>query len=103
MLSVERRNISETPTKKGLLSSITQPRGEIDVSQFVKAYKASMVLSGEIPEGKCTNISTSAAVLSSIFFILIFPLSLAFKIESIKDDVLVPKGISDITKVFLSN
>ena len=49
-----------------------------------------MVLSGEIPEGRCTKISTSAAVLSSIFFTLIFPLSLAFRIESIKEEVLVP-------------
>ena len=66
----------------------------MDDSQAVNAYNASMVLSGEIPLGKWTRISTSAAVLSSIFLILILPLSLAFKIESIKEEVVVLKGIS---------
>ena len=75
----------------------------MDDSQLVKAYKASMVLSGDNPEGKCTKISTSAAVLSSIFLTFIFPLSFAFKIESIRDDVVVANGISVITNVFLSN
>lgn len=69
MFSVERLSISDTPIKLGLLSSIIQPKGEMEVSHAVKAYNASMVLSGEIPDGKCTNISTSAAVLSSIFLI----------------------------------
>ena len=36
----------------GLLSSITQPKGATEVSQAVKAYKASMVLSGETPGNK---------------------------------------------------
>ena len=85
------------------MSSITQPKGEIDDSQLVKANKASIVLSGDKPAGKCINISTSAAVLSSIFLTFIFPLSLAFKIESISEDVVVPNGISEITKVFLSS
>ena len=62
-----------------------------------------MVLSGEEPLGKCTNISTSAAVLSSTFFILILPLSLAFSIESMRVLVVVVKGISVITRVLLSN
>ena len=44
-----------------------------------------MVLSGEIPLGRYTRISTLAAVLSSMRLIFIFPLSLAFKIESIKE------------------
>ncbi len=61
-----------------------------------------MVLSGDTLLGKCTNISTSEAVLSSIFFIFIFPLSLAFKIESINVVVVVEKGISEITNEFLS-
>jgi len=52
----------------------------MDDSQLVNAYNASMVLSGDNPEGKCTNISTSAAVLSSIFLTLILPLSLAFNL-----------------------
>lgn len=49
-----------------------------------------MVLSGEIPEGRCTNISTVAAVLSSIFLIFILPLSFAFNMESMSEEVLVP-------------
>src|SRR5690606_4443427 len=91
------------PINNGLLSSITHPKGDMGVSQLVNAYKASIVLSGEIPGGKCTKISTFAAVLSSILLIFILPLSLAFKIESIKVDVLVPKGISVMAKVYLSN
>ena len=61
-----------------------------------------MVLSGEIPLGRCTNISTSLAVLSSTFRIFIFPFSLALRIESISEEVVVPKGISVMTKVALS-
>ena len=38
-----------------------------------------MVLSGEIFPGRWIRISTSLEVLSSIFLILILPLSLAFK------------------------
>ena len=87
---MDRRSISETPMNKGLLSSMTQPNGEMEFSQLVKAYKASMVLSGDNPEGRCIKISTSAAVLSSIFLIFILPLSLALRIESIKEDVVVP-------------
>ena len=45
---------------------LPQPKGEIDDSQAVNAYNASMVLSGEIPLGKWTKISTSAASLKSI-------------------------------------
>ena len=86
-------SISETPINKGLLFSITHPRGDIDVSQDENAYNPSMVLSGDTPVGKCIKISTSLAVLSSIFLILILPLSFAFKIESISDDVVVEKGI----------
>ena len=68
----------------GLLFSIIQPSGEIDTSQLVKANSPSIVLSGETPFGRWIRISTSEAVLSSIFLILILPFSLAFKIESIK-------------------
>ena len=93
VLSVEILNISEIPIKQGLLSIITQLSGEIEDSQSVKAYSASIVLSGEIPGGRYINISTFSAVLSSIFLILIFPLSLAFSILSINDEVLVEKGI----------
>ena len=83
------------------MSSITHPRGDIEFSQEVKAKSASIVLSGEIPAGKCTRISTSAAVLSSIFLILILLFSLALRIESINDEVVVPNGTSVITNVFL--
>ena len=54
--------------KWGLFSLITQVFGEIEDSQEVKAYNASIVKSGEIPGAKWMIISTSAAVLSSIFF-----------------------------------
>ena len=52
VLSVDLIKISETPKKDGLLFSIIHDRGEIDVSQLVKAYNASIVLSGDIPFGK---------------------------------------------------
>ena len=78
---------------KGLLFSITQPNGAMDVSQAVNAYKASIILSGETPGVKWIKISTSAAVLSSIFLTLIFPFSFAFKILSINVEVFVENGI----------
>ena len=62
-----------------------------------------MVLSGDMSFGRCIKISTWEEVLSSMRLILILPWSLAFKILSINEDVFVPKGISFITKVFLSN
>ena len=101
--SVLRRNTSETVRKCGLLSSITQVMGEIAVSQAVKAYSASIVLSGDVPLGKCTNISTLAAVLSSTFLIFILPFSLAFSIESISEVVVVVNGISVMQSVLLSS
>ena len=58
VLSVERLNISLTPMKSGLLSSMIQPKGDIEDSQAEKAYRASMVLSGEIPAGRWIKIST---------------------------------------------
>ena len=45
--SAERRRISETPRKCGFSSQITHEFGEIDTSQSVKAYRASMVLSDD--------------------------------------------------------
>ena len=103
VLSVDLRNISLTPIKRGLSSSMIQPSGEIEVSQAVNAKRASMVLSGDILAGRWIRISTSAAVLSSILLIFILPLSLAFKMESIREDVVVLNGISRMTKVFLSS
>ena len=44
--------ISETPRKRGVSASIMEEFGEIDTSQSVNAYKASMVLSGETPGAK---------------------------------------------------
>ena len=79
-----------------------QDNGEIESSQSVKLYKASMVLSGEIPEGNEIAISTNSEVLSSTFLILILPFSFAFKIELINEVVVVVKGISVICNVFLS-
>ena len=73
------------------------------ISQSVKAYNASMVISGETPGANCISISTSLAVLSITFLILILPVSLAFKILSIKPPVVVEYGISLINNVFLSN
>ena len=61
-----------------------------------------MAKSGLIPDANCTSISTSFAVLSMTFLTLIFPLSLALMILSISDPVVVPKGISLISKVDLS-
>src|ERR1017187_5783305 len=82
---------------------ITQAFGEIEISQSVNAYNASMVISGEIPGARSMLISTSAAVLSVTFFILIFPLSFALMMLSISWVVVVPYGTSFINKVFLSN
>ena len=48
-----------------------------------------IVCVGEIPFGNVIVISTSSAVLSSIFLIFIFPLSFALIIESIKVVVVV--------------
>ena len=101
--SVEWRSTSLTVRKCGLSSLITQQFGEILISQSVKAYKASMVLSEETPGARCTKISTSLAVLSSTFLILIFPLSFAFRMDSITVEVVFPYGISEITNVLLSS
>ena len=43
---------SLTPINFGLSSTITQALGEIDTSQSVNAYKASIILSGDTPAGK---------------------------------------------------
>ena len=99
--SVDFFKTSLTPIKIGLWFSIIQLNGDIETSQLVKAKRASIVLSGDTPEGKWINISTSDDVLSSIFLTLIFPLSFAFKIDSIRDDDVVVKGICEITRVFL--
>ena len=49
------------------------------------------------------TISTFSAVLSSIFLILILPLSVADMIDSIRVVVLVENGSSVITKVLVSS
>jgi hypothetical protein len=64
--------ISETVRNSGLSPTITQALGEIETSQSVKAYSASMVLSGETSLLSRILISTLSDVLSSIFLILIF-------------------------------
>ena len=80
MFSVDIFKISETPKKTGLLSFITHEIGDKEISQSENLYKASIVFSIDTPGGSVINISTFSAVLSSTFFIFIFPLSLAFKI-----------------------
>lgn len=70
-------------------------------SQSVKAYSASIVLSDEVPGARCTSISTLAAVLSSTLRILIFPLSTAFRMESMTVEVVLPYGISVMASVFV--
>ena len=79
-----------TERKCGFLLSMTQQLGEMFTSQSVKAYKASSVLSDDTPGVRCTKISTFPAVLSSTFLTLIFPFSMAFRIESINEDVVFP-------------
>jgi hypothetical protein len=96
VLLVEIFNISETPINKGLLSSITQPRGATDVSQAESKEGQLFYLRNS---KRWIKISTSAAVLSSIFWFLFYP-SHYFKILSINVVVLVENGIWVITKVF---
>ena len=62
-----------------------------------------MVLSGDTLAGSVIAISTFSAVLSSIFFILIFPFSFALIMEEIREVVVVEKGISEIIRVLLSS
>ena len=52
-----------------------------------KGIQASSVLSDETPGARCTRISTLSAVLSSTFRTLILPFSIAFRIESISEEV----------------
>ncbi len=96
------RRISETPRNAGVLPSIIQALGDIETSQSVNAYNASTVWSTETPAGNWISISTRSAVLSTTFRILILPLSLALRIESIIPPVVVPKGISRMMRAFLS-
>ena len=102
VLSVQCFRMSFTSIKCGLSPKIIQALGEILTSQSVNAYRASMVLSVEIPGASWISISKSLAVLSTTFFIFIFPLSFAFMMESIMLPVVVPNGISFIKSVFLS-
>ena len=66
---------------------MTQQFGEIDTSQLVNEYSASIVTSGDTPLTKLIIISIFSAVLSSILFIFNLPELFAFTIESIKLDV----------------
>ena len=69
---------------------ITQALGESATSQLVKAYRASMVLSGDTSFCSVMLISTPLLDMSSTFLILILPLSLALMIESIRLSVVCP-------------
>ena len=101
--SVECFSTSLTVRNCGLLSSITQQLGDMLISQSEKAYSASSVLSLDTPGASCTCISTFDAVRSSTWRALIFPLSMAFSIESIMVSVVFENGISRITSVLLSS
>ena len=90
MLSTDFFSTSLTLRKCGLLSSMTQQLGDMLISQSVKAYNASIVLSEEVPGARCTRISTLADVLSSTLRTFIFPLSTAFRMESITVEVVFP-------------
>ena len=100
--SVDILRISFTDMKWGFSSEITHAFGERDTSHAVKAYRASIVLSGDASGSKWTIISTCAAVLSSTRLILIFPASLASRIDSIIFPVVFVNGISVIVRVLRS-
>ena len=85
------------------MSTITHAFGDMDTSQSVKAYRASMVLSGDTSFGRWMTMFTFPAVRSSIFLILIFPFSFAFRMESMTICVVFPNGISVMAMVFLSS
>ena len=78
----------------------TKWKSETDLSFARKDTVIAVVLGGIV--SMCIIISASAEVLSSIFLTFILPLSFAFKIESIKELVEVPNGISWIIKVLAS-
>ena len=101
--STDIRKSSLTLVKTGFLSCTTQQLGEILISQSVKAYSASMVLSDELPGANCTSMRASSAVKSSTLRILIFPFCTARVIVSMILDVVVPYGISVIIRVLLSS
>src|SRR5574344_755306 len=69
--SVLDRITSLTVRNCGFLSLMTQQFGEMLISQSVKAYSASSVLSEDTPGDRCTRISTFAAVRSSTLRTLI--------------------------------
>ena len=62
-------NISETPIKLGDSFSIIHDNGDIDISQSVNRYSASIVLSGEIPVGIVIQISTLSQNIAKIIWI----------------------------------
>ena len=93
---------SSTARNRGVLLIITQQFGDILTSQLVNANRASIATSDETPCFKWTNISTSLAVLSSTFFILIFPETFAFRMVSIRLPVVVLYGTDVMESVDLS-
>ncbi len=68
---------------------MTHELGEIDTSQLVNAYRASMVLSLDSSFATWITISTLSAVRSSTRLILILPFSLALMIDSLTDSEVV--------------
>ena len=71
--SVEWRSTSLTPRNSGFSPTITQQLGEMDTSQSVKAYNASIALSDEVPGSRFTNMRAFCEVLSVTLRIFIFP------------------------------
>ena len=101
--STDKRSKSLTVVKIGFLSCTTQQLGDIFTSQSVNAYKASIVLSDELPGANCTSMRASSAVKSSTLRTLILPFCTARMIVSMIFVVVVPNGISVIISVLLSS
>ena len=100
--SADAASTSLTVRNCGFLSLMTQQLGEMLISQSVKAYRASSVLSEDTPGARCTRISTLEAVRSSTLRAFILPRLTAFVIESIRVSEVLEYGISRITSVFWS-
>ena len=95
VLWVESRSSSWTLKNLGFSWEITQHSGEMDTSQSVNAYNASIHTDGEMSAGTSMTISTFWAVLSTICLILILPSSLTLTIESLTPAVVTPKAVHD--------
>jgi hypothetical protein len=82
--------ISFTERNTGFSSMITQAFGRNTHFTIRKGIKCINGHVRRLPRGQLDCISTSLAVLSTTFLILIFPLSLALIMDSISELVVVP-------------